>query len=112
MDEELVLDGYRPGALARVIALHMDDYGPAWGFGLAFESKLAREMGAFLARLDPERDLFLAAYRADGTLIASITIDGIAGGEGGAHLRWFIVAERADDAWSGSVGEQRFERRP
>lgn len=88
-------DGYRPGALAQSIALHMAYYASAWGFGAQFESKLAAEMGEFLARLDPERDLFRAAYDADGVLLGTITIDGHDAADDGAHLRWFVVSEAA-----------------
>lgn len=88
------LEGYRPGALAGTIALHMDYYAREWGFGLDFETKLAREMGEFLPRMDPEKDLFLAARRG-GRLVGSITLDATGGGEKGAHLRWFIVADAA-----------------
>jgi len=143
-----VCDGYRPGVIARLVGLHMAYYAPVWGFGQPFESKLTAEMGAFFARFDADRDLFLAAWSGDAT--------------GAGHLRWFIVADawrgrglgaellaralatadarscprlhlttfagldparrlyerfgfalvadRADDAWSGGVGEQRVER--
>lgn len=155
-----VCDGYRPGVIARLVGLHMAYYAPVWGFGLPFESKLAAETGAFFARFDADRDLFLAAWSGD-DLAGAVTIDG-ADATGAGHLRWFIVAdawrgrglgaellaralatadargcprlhlttfagldparrlyerfgfalvaERADDAWSGGVGEQRFER--
>lgn len=86
-------DGYRPGALAAVIGLHMAYYGREWGFGRPFETKLAAEMGAFLARYDAERDLFLTAYDGAGTLIGSVTVDAEAAE--GAHLRWYIVADGA-----------------
>ncbi len=85
---------YRPGALAQVVKLHMDYYAPAWGFGLAFETKVARELSAFLARKDDKRDLFRCVF-GYGQLLASITIDGAEAEREGAHLRWFIVSEAA-----------------
>ncbi|MFZ2100562.1 MAG: GNAT family N-acetyltransferase [Oricola sp.] len=91
---DFTLEVYRPGALAATIALHMDYYAPAWGFGVDFETKLAREMGEFLPRMDADRDLFLTAWR-DGRLAGSITLDATGGGEMGAHLRWFIVSSEA-----------------
>jgi GNAT superfamily N-acetyltransferase len=91
---EVTFDGYRPGALAAVLALHMDYYGPLWGFGRPFESKVAAEMGAFLARLDPAHDLFLTAWSDGGDLLGAITIDGIDADTAGAHLRWFVVGGR------------------
>ncbi len=84
---------YRPGALAAVVALHMRYYAPIWGFGAAFETKIAAELSEFLARHDPARDLFLSAYDGDGEMQASITIDGIEGHGEGAHLRWFIISD-------------------
>lgn len=87
------IEGYRPGLIASVIAVHMTYYAPRWGFGASFESKLAREMGEFHSRYDPHRDLFLTAADEDNEIIGSITVDGIAAASEGAHLRWFIVNE-------------------
>lgn len=103
MTESFQYDGYRAGAVSRIIGLHMDYYADTWSFGAPFESKLARELGAFLARYDPDRDLFLNAYspRSDlggdlgSDLVGSITIDGLEGYGAGAHLRWFIVSDKA-----------------
>jgi ribosomal protein S18 acetylase RimI-like enzyme len=88
----VTFSGYRPGVVAEVIGLHMAYYAPIWGFGAPFEAKLAYEMGEFLGRHDPDRDLFLAAFGDDGQLLGSITIDGVSADGEGAHLRWFIVA--------------------
>lgn len=87
----IVLDGYRPGALGGVLGLHMDYYAAEWGFGRAFETKVASELAEFLARMDPARDLFLTAWRGD-ALAGSISMDVTGGGPDGAHLRWFVVA--------------------
>ena len=96
MTDGIAFGGYRPGALAALIGLHMAYYAPQWGFGAAFEAKLAGDMGSFVARLDPSRDLFLTAWGADGRLWGSITIDGIDGHDAaGSHLRWYIVADAA-----------------
>jgi len=93
MNGDVTIDGYRPGVLAQSIALHMTYYAPVWNFGLAFETLLAREMGEFLDRWDPNRDLFLAAYGPGGDLVGTITIDGMDADRHGAHLRWFIVSD-------------------
>ena len=93
LDQLTLTTDYRPGALAEVVGLHMRYYGPVWNFGRAFETKIAAELSAFLSRHDPARDLFLSAYDGDGVMQASITIDGIAGADEGAHLRWFIVSD-------------------
>lgn len=95
MTERLHFDGYRPGTVSGIIGLHMDYYAEAWEFGALFESKLARELGAFLDRYDPDRDLFLNAYSPSGELAGSITVDGLEGYGTGAHLRWFIVGGAA-----------------
>ena len=92
---DIVFDGWRPGAIAQTLALHMEYYAPAWGFGLRFESKLAAEMGEFHGRFEPARDLFLGAWAPDGALLATISVDGIDARGEGAHLRWFVAAARA-----------------
>lgn len=86
-------EDYRPGAVADVVALHVRYYGPIWGLGRPFESTVAEQLGAFMGRLDPARDLFLCAYDESGRMQASITIDGLHGTERGGHLRWFITTE-------------------
>lgn len=86
-------DGYRPGALGGVLGLHMDYYAREWDFGLAFEAKVASELSEYLARMDPDRDLFLTAWRGD-RLVGSVSMDVSGGGAEGAHLRWFVVSDR------------------
>jgi GNAT superfamily N-acetyltransferase len=88
----LLHEGWRNGLIAETIRLHMDYYGSNWGFGVAFEAKLAADMGEFHARLDPARDLALSAWGADGRLLGAVTLDG---SEELDHLRWFVVAEAA-----------------
>lgn len=102
----VVFAGYRPGALAGVLGLHMEYYAREWDFGLAFETKLASELAEFLTRFDPERDLFLTAWRR-GALAGCITMDVSGGGIAGAHLRWFMVA---DSARGSGLGKQLMAR--
>jgi len=90
-----ITEGYAPGIVAAVVGLHMAYYAPAWGFGRAFETKVARELAAFLDRYDPSRDLILAARNADGQVLASVSLDGATPGSKDAHLRWFIVGAAA-----------------
>lgn len=83
-----------PGLLGDVAAMHGRYYAKHWGFPIVFEDKVAREMGAFLQRYDPARDLILwlgDEHRVRG----SITMDGSdpALDRGQAHLRWFILDE-------------------
>ena len=92
--DKLEIVGYRPGALADVVRMHIDYYSENWGFGVAFETKVAGELSEFLSRYSPEKDLFLAAYHPDGQCIGSISVDcqDVAGK--GAHIRWFIVNQK------------------
>lgn len=87
----LVLRGYQPGDLGRVIALHGDYYHRHWGFDLSFEAQEAGELAEFLTRLDPARDIFLTAW-VDGRFAGAVAVDGCLSPEG-ARLRWFIVDE-------------------
>jgi GNAT superfamily N-acetyltransferase len=87
--------GYQPGAITRVVQLHIDYYHRHWNFGLPFEMKVASELSEFFSRIDPERDMFLCAYGPDEQLLGSITIDAESVESEGAHLRWFIVSEES-----------------
>jgi len=91
MLSEIEIAGYRPGALAKVVGLHMAYYSTHWGFGLAFETKVAGELSEFLSRYQSDKDLFLAAYLPCGECIASISLDFLNAKNKGAHIRWFIV---------------------
>lgn len=82
--------GYEPGAVERVVALHMDYYAPHWNFGPAFEKYLNEGLNDFTARLNPANDLFLVA-KLNGRIVGSVSIDGSGPAAGGAQLRWFIL---------------------
>ena len=96
------LSGYRPGALAGIVALHAAYYSRHWKFGLPFETKVASELAEFLTRMDSGRDLFLVAWQ-QGQVAGSIVIDESGGGAMGAHLRWFIVSDRARGTGTGKA---------
>jgi GNAT superfamily N-acetyltransferase len=87
-----IATGWEPGAIGDIAALHARHYAASHGFGAVFEAKVAGELGAFLARLDPARDLFRAVV-AKGRVLGSIALDGGEAGlpPGAAHLRWFIL---------------------
>ena len=104
--QDMRFDGYRPGALADVVGLHMAYYAPAWDFGLAFETKVASELAGFLERADASGDLFLSAYDQAGRMLGSITLDGSEATGEGAHVRWFVVS---DDARGTGLGRQLLE---
>jgi GNAT superfamily N-acetyltransferase len=85
----VIHDTWAPGAIGGVAALHARTYAQSHGFGAFFEAKVARELGEFLQRLDPTRDLFRCAMAGD-RVLGSIALD--AGEDpASAHLRWFIL---------------------
>ena len=83
-----------PGALGAIAKLHGEYYAQHWGFGVFFEAKVATELSAFALRKSDD-DLVLLGIDDDG-LAASLILDlnDPASAERGAHLRWFIIAER------------------
>lgn len=85
--------GYLPGSIGRIVELHARYYRELAGFGLPFESKVARELAEFCERYDGERDGLWLALR-DGTIEGSVAIDGSHAGQDGAHLRWFIASDQ------------------
>lgn len=95
MNENLpfrIENGYVPGAIGRISALHSTYYHANWGFGLYFEAKVATELSEFLQRYDRRRDgIWLATV--DGRVEGSVIIDGVHAKDQGAHLRWFIVSD-------------------
>lgn len=94
--------GYVPGAIGRIVQLHSDFYSREAGFGLAFETKVATEICDFLKRYDASTDLLTLAI-VNGSIEASIAIDGSNAGEKGAHLRWFIVSDALKGQGIGSA---------
>ena len=87
-----IYKGYIPGTIGRIVELHARYYRELVGFGLPFESKVARELSEFCERYVGERDgLWLALQ--DGNIEGSIAIDGSSAGQEGAHLRWFIASD-------------------
>ena len=84
--------GYIPGSIGKIVELHACYYNNLMGFGLPFESKVARELSEFCERYDGEHDgLWLALQ--DGNIEGAITIDGSHAEKDGAHLRWFSVSD-------------------
>ena len=87
-----IVSGYIPGAIGRIVELHGTFYSDRAGFGLYFESKVARELCEFLQCYREGRDgLWLAVDH--GKIEGSIAIDGTHAEIEGAHLRWFIVSD-------------------
>lgn len=75
MTSPLDIDGYRPGAVGDIIALHARFYAEQWGFGPAFEAYVARDMQSLLSEFTEGRDLMLFAYE-NGRAVGSACLDG------------------------------------
>jgi GNAT superfamily N-acetyltransferase len=88
---EVVLIGYHPGAIGRIVELHASYYHLDWGFGVFFEARVAKEMAEFLSRFDETRDGLWIVSLND-RIEGGIAIDGIKARTDGAHLRWFILS--------------------
>lgn len=117
--------GYLPGAIGRIAALHAHFYHRHAGFGVAFEAKVARELAGFCERYDSARDgLWLALRDAPGDdagadarasagpsrIEGGIVIDGPRTGPdcddhepGSAHLRWFITSDQTRGSGAGTA---------
>lgn len=113
--------GYLPGAIGRIAALHAHYYHRQAGFGVAFEAKVARELAGFCERYDGARDgLWLALNDSAGdntsaeagprSIEGSIAIDGPRAGNddegsepGSAHLRWFITSDQTRGSGTGTA---------
>lgn len=100
LNRELRL-GYLPGIIGRITELHGSYYHQFWKFGSFFESKVASELSAFSKRYKENRDC-LWSVTISGQIEASIAIDGIDAHGQGAHLRWFIVANRFQGTGTGT----------
>ncbi len=92
MNEITIREGYFPGAVGAVAALHARYYSVSHGFDRFFEAKVARELGEFVCRYEPAHDRFWLVRRAD-EVLGSLVIDG-GDGQGVAHLRWFILSDQ------------------
>lgn len=102
----VIAEGWRPGVVGAIVALHAVYYARAWGFGPFFEAKVARELAEFLDRYDGDHDRLFVAVQ-DEHIVGSLVIDGgkAIGGKD-AHLRWFIL----DQAWHGAgIGARLME---
>lgn len=85
---------FAPGDIGAIAALHGRYYATHWGFGTYFEATVARQLAEFALRQGPE-DLVLVARDASG-FAGSLILDlsDPTSGPRGAHLRWFILADR------------------
>lgn len=88
-----ITQGYVPGTIGRITELHADYYSRHWGFGVYFEAKVARELAEFISRFNEGRDGIWHIIQ-NGRIEGGVVIDGLEADREGAHLRWFIIAER------------------
>lgn len=94
-------NGYRSGLIGEMIGLQMAYFGEEWGFGAAYESMLARDLGSFFDRFDAERDLVVCARDPGGRLKGTIVLDARRPVRG--HLRWLLVAKDCQRHGIGSL---------
>ncbi|MCB1755093.1 MAG: GNAT family N-acetyltransferase [Gammaproteobacteria bacterium] len=100
MNELNIVTAYRPGLIGRIAELHALYYSREWRFGHFFEAKVATELSEFINRYDESLD-GIWSLLMDGCIEGSITIDGSAEEPGVAHLRWFIVSDKARGTGAG-----------
>jgi len=86
--------GYQTTILGRVTTMHAEFYSMNYGFGQEFETKVGSEMAEFLSRVARVPNEVWSAG-LDGKIVGSISIDGEDLGGGIAHLRWFVLDEKA-----------------
>ncbi len=97
-----IVEGYRPGLIARITQMHALYYARTSGFGQRFESVVAEGLASFCNRLENPKNAIWVAMRGQ-EIIGSVAIDGEDLGPGVAHLRWFIVD---DGVRGGGVGRR------
>ncbi|MDE1179283.1 helix-turn-helix domain-containing GNAT family N-acetyltransferase [Paraburkholderia sp.] len=86
-----IVEGYVPGCIGDIAALHARFYAKTSGFGVYFEKKVATELAAFAGSLPAAGKALWVCVEGDRTL-ASVVIDGDdETTRRVAHLRWFIV---------------------
>jgi DNA-binding MarR family transcriptional regulator/N-acetylglutamate synthase-like GNAT family acetyltransferase len=97
-----VLEGYLPSIIGQITQLHAIYYSNVSGFGSKFEAVVAKGLADFCCRLDnPVNQIWTAVLNEE--IVGSIAIDGEDLGENKAHLRWFIVSDKAQGT---GIGKQ------
>lgn len=86
--------GYCHGLIAQITAMHSLYYSREIGFGQPFESAVASGLAEFCGRLDHAHNEIWVAKLGE-EIVGSIAIDGEDLGPGKAHLRRFIVDDKA-----------------
>jgi DNA-binding MarR family transcriptional regulator/GNAT superfamily N-acetyltransferase len=106
LDRVRIETGYVPTIIGCVVVMLHSHMNRHYGFGPAFESRIARDLGEFMARVEAPRNETWWAD-AGGSIVGSISIDGEDLGDGLAHLRWFVVS---DEIRGGGVGNRLLAR--
>ncbi|MCP5381781.1 MAG: MarR family transcriptional regulator [Kordiimonadaceae bacterium] len=89
-DGPIIEEGYTPGLIGGIAALHGTLYQDIVDFGVTFEAKVATGLAEFMPRIGrPQNNSWFV--REGKRIAAGITIDGEDLGNNIAHLRWFIV---------------------
>ncbi|WED25212.1 bifunctional helix-turn-helix transcriptional regulator/GNAT family N-acetyltransferase [Vibrio sp. DW001] len=97
-----IIEGYVPSVVGQITQLHASYYSRESGFGAKFEAVVANGLADFCCRLDnPVNQIWTAIL--GGEIIGSIAIDGEDLGDSKAHLRWFIVSDKARGTGVGKV---------
>lgn len=89
-----ITTGYTPAIIGNITQLHSTYYSRETRFGVKFEAVVASGLSDFCCRLEnPVNQIWTATI--DGEMVGSIAIDGEDLGNNIAHLRWFIVSDKA-----------------
>lgn len=98
--------GYVPTIIGRIIEMLQSHMNKHYGFGLGFESRIARDLAEFISRLNsPQNEIWRA--ESGSRVVGSVSIDGEDLDGGLAHLRWFIVSE---EIRGGGIGHALLSR--
>ncbi|MXN66004.1 GNAT family N-acetyltransferase [Stappia sp. GBMRC 2046] len=85
--------GYRPGIVGWIAQMHGSYYARERGFGVMFESIVARGVAEFGPRIEnPANEIWYV--EEGGELRGTIAIDGEDLGDNRGHLRWFFLDPR------------------
>ncbi len=105
-DRIQIKTGYVPAIIGRVVEMLQLYMNKHYGFGAAFEARIAADLGEFVMRIDaPPNQIWRAEI--GGKIVGSISIDGEDLDDGLAHLRWFIVG---DEIRGGGAGHALLSR--
>ena len=102
LDRIQIKTGYVPAIIGRVVEMLQLYMNKHYGFGAAFEARIAADLGEFVMRIDaPPNEIWRAEI--GGKIVGSISIDGEDLDDGLAHLRWFIVGDEIRGGGAGNA---------